>query len=60
MTKYSLLNIYFNSINKYGSNIFFKLPNNKKFTYNEVNNLTDKYKYIFNQYNLNKSDNIIL
>lgn len=59
MTKYSLLNIYFNSINKYGSNIFFKLPNNQKFTYNEVNNFTDKYKYIFNQYNLNKSDNII-
>lgn len=59
MRKYSLLNLYFNSINKFSSNILFRLPNNKTYTYKQVDNLTNKYKYIFNQCNLKKLDNII-
>lgn len=63
MRKLNLLNIYLNSLNKFSSNIFFKTPNLLNgidiWTYDSVNKLTNQFKYLFAQYNLNKSDRVV-
>ena len=38
MTKFNLLNLYFNSINKYSSNVLFKIPKSKKLKDYSINN----------------------
>jgi len=63
MNKISILNVYLNSINKFGSNILFKTPNiyhgKNTWTYNCVNKQTNKFKYLFSQYNLKNNDRIL-
>jgi long-chain acyl-CoA synthetase len=63
MNNINLLNLYFNSINKYGSNILFNTPNTilgkKKWTYESVDKLTNKFKFLFAQNNICKNDRIL-
>lgn len=64
MVKFNLLNIYFNSLNKYGSNILFRTPSLSSnglsiWTYNSVNKLTNQFKYLFAQHNVKKTDRIV-
>lgn len=63
MNKLSILNMYFNSINKYGSNILFKTPNlingKNTWTYESVDKQTNKFCYLFSEYNLKHNDRIL-
>ena len=61
MSKNNLLNIFFNSVNKYNSNILFKTPylKTKLWTYNDIYKLTNKYKFLFMEYNIKKNNKII-
>ncbi len=53
MSKSNILNMYYNSINKFSSNILFELPNTidgkKIWTYNSTNILTNKFKYLYSR-----------
>lgn len=63
MNKNNLLNTYFNSINKYGSNILFKTPNfiesQNIWTYESIDILTNRFKFLFAQNNICNNDRIL-
>lgn len=63
MNKINILNIYFNSINKFSSNILFRTPNTSKckniWTYESIDILTNKFKFLFAQSNVCNNDRIL-
>lgn len=63
MKKLNILNMYFNSVNNFGSNILFKTPNlingKNTWTYESINKQTNKFKYLFSEYNLKHNDRIL-
>lgn len=63
MNKTNLLNLYFNSINKYSSNILFRTPNmiggKSIWTYQATDILTNKFKFLFAQNNILSKDRIL-